>query len=221
MRTLAKFLVIAPILSVESAAYIKIDGIEGEALMDGQRGFIRLVGTPRLHIRSGTSTSWNDGADARGMPPFHYRPLPYAPVKPLEPMGYELSAGGGGLGGPAFHPIVVTKRIDQTTPLLMSMTPGCEEPATPQRGNQAPVPASPPRGATLLLCEGPGAGSDGGGCYLRYELKNVLVTSYTMGGDADDRPTETISLNFEEIKVTYLPEDKTPTTCYNEGGKRG
>ena len=45
--------------------------------------------------------------------------------------------------------------------------------------------------------------------FLKYELKNVLVTSYSVSGSGQDgaRPTETFSLNFEEIKVTYTTQD--------------
>ncbi len=52
--------------------------------------------------------------------------------------------------------------------------------------------------------------------YYAYELKNALVTSYNIGGSgqADDVPTEELSLNFEEIKVTY-------TECDNAGKKKG
>ena len=52
--------------------------------------------------------------------------------------------------------------------------------------------------------------------YYRYELKNVLVTSYNVSGAAqsDEVPTEDFSLNFEEIKVTYTEND-------NKGKKKG
>ena len=50
--------------------------------------------------------------------------------------------------------------------------------------------------------------------YYAYELKNVQVTSYQVGGNGDSRPTEQMSLNFEEIKVTY-------TECDNAGKKKG
>lgn len=45
--------------------------------------------------------------------------------------------------------------------------------------------------------------------YYAYELKNALVTSYNIGGSgqAEDVPTEQMSLNFEEIKVTYTEAD--------------
>ncbi len=52
--------------------------------------------------------------------------------------------------------------------------------------------------------------------YYAYELKNVMVTSYNIGGDGQSEsvPTETFSMNFEEIKVTY-------TECDREGKKKG
>ncbi len=52
--------------------------------------------------------------------------------------------------------------------------------------------------------------------YYRYELKNVLVTSYHVAGAAqsEDVPSEDFSLNFEEIKVTYTEND-------SKGKKKG
>jgi type VI secretion system secreted protein Hcp len=43
--------------------------------------------------------------------------------------------------------------------------------------------------------------------YYTYELKNVMITSYSIGGTADTLPREEISLNFEEIKATYTEYD--------------
>ena len=50
--------------------------------------------------------------------------------------------------------------------------------------------------------------------YYAYELKNVMVTSYNIGGSgqAEDVPTEDFSLNFEEIKVTYTECDRAGKT---------
>lgn len=39
--------------------------------------------------------------------------------------------------------------------------------------------------------------------YLKYELQNVMITSYSVSGDADERPTEQISFNFAQIKMSY------------------
>ena len=46
--------------------------------------------------------------------------------------------------------------------------------------------------------------------YLKYELKNVMVTSFQTGGSADDGPpTVVVGNNFEEMKVTYTEYDDT------------
>lgn len=52
--------------------------------------------------------------------------------------------------------------------------------------------------------------------YYAYELKNVQVTNYSVSGSgqSDQVPTEELSLNFEEIKVTY-------TECDSQGKKKG
>lgn len=39
---------------------------------------------------------------------------------------------------------------------------------------------------------------------MRYELENVLVTSYAMGTSQADRPTEQMALNFTKIEWTNL-----------------
>ena len=44
--------------------------------------------------------------------------------------------------------------------------------------------------------------------YYKYELSNVLVTSYRVAGDAGyDTPEEVLSLSYEGIKVTYTELD--------------
>ena len=50
--------------------------------------------------------------------------------------------------------------------------------------------------------------------YYKYELKNVMVTSYQVAGGSQDKPQETFSLNFEEIKTTYTEMDE-------KGAKKG
>jgi type VI secretion system secreted protein Hcp len=52
--------------------------------------------------------------------------------------------------------------------------------------------------------------------YFAYELKNVSVTSYNVSGSgqAEDVPSEEISMNPEEVKVTY-------TECDAAGKKKG
>ena len=53
--------------------------------------------------------------------------------------------------------------------------------------------------------------------YLRYELKNVMVTSYQTNASGNDEagpPTVVIGNNFEEIKTTYTEYDQ-------EGNNKG
>jgi type VI secretion system secreted protein Hcp len=50
--------------------------------------------------------------------------------------------------------------------------------------------------------------------FYKYELKDVMVTSYSVSGGDQDKPVENYSLNFEEINVTYTEMDK-------KGAKKG
>lgn len=53
--------------------------------------------------------------------------------------------------------------------------------------------------------------------YLKYELKNVMVTSYQTNASGNDEagpPTIVVGNNFEEIKVTYTEYD-------DEGSSQG
>ena len=50
--------------------------------------------------------------------------------------------------------------------------------------------------------------------YYAYELKDVMISSYSVSGGCEDKPSEAMSLNFEEIKSTY-------TECDNKGKKKG
>jgi type VI secretion system secreted protein Hcp len=46
--------------------------------------------------------------------------------------------------------------------------------------------------------------------YLKYEFKNVTITSYQFGASGNDNsgpPTVSIANNFEEVKVTYTEFD--------------
>jgi type VI protein secretion system component Hcp len=43
--------------------------------------------------------------------------------------------------------------------------------------------------------------------YLRYELKNVMVTSYQSTVDACGLAYDNLTLNSEEVKVTYTEID--------------
>jgi type VI secretion system secreted protein Hcp len=46
--------------------------------------------------------------------------------------------------------------------------------------------------------------------YLKFDLGNVLVSSYAISTSAD-RPTESISLNFTKIQETFIPQNPRGT----------
>ena len=42
--------------------------------------------------------------------------------------------------------------------------------------------------------------------YIRYELTNVMITSFEPGGSGGGVPMETITLNYDKIKIDYMPQ---------------
>ncbi len=101
-------------------------------------------------------------------------------------------AGGGGTASTAgtvkFKEFMVTKKTDTSSPRLMEAV--C-------KGKVYPT-------VVLHLTE---EGADGEQTYYVVEMKNVMVTSYSLGGSTDSKPTEQLALNFEEIKVTHVDHD--------------
>lgn len=99
------------------------------------------------------------------------------------------SGGAGGLGafGRLTGHVTLIKRIDKASPLLFKR---CSD------GTVIPL-------ATIEL-----ARLGGGPTYLKYELKEVLVSSITHGDvDGDGLPDETITLDFTGTKLTYTQLD--------------
>ena len=106
--------------------------------------------------------------------------------------GDSSSASTRARGSAVFHDIVITKELDASSPKLAeSIAKGMVYPSV-----------------EFHL-------TAGSGTYLKYELKNVMITSYSVGGSADEKPTEQISLNFEEIKMTYTAAGETGTSKGN------
>jgi type VI secretion system secreted protein Hcp len=103
------------------------------------------------------------------------------------PMGAGASGSTRHRSSATFGDIVCVKEVDASTPKLQeAIADGTNFPEV-----------------KLDLC----TSSEGGKRvpYLKWELKNGRVTSYSVGGAADGAqvPTEQLSLNFEEIKVIY------------------
>lgn len=49
--------------------------------------------------------------------------------------------------------------------------------------------------------------SNPGNTYIQYTLTNAIIASYTVGSSGD-RPTESITLNFTKMELTYTPLDE-------------
>lgn len=103
------------------------------------------------------------------------------------PMGAGASGSTRHRMSATFGDVVCVKEVDASTPKLQeSIADGTNYPKV-----------------DLHLC----TSSEGGKRipYLVWELKNARVTSYSVSGSTDggNVPTEQVSLNYEEIKVTY------------------
>jgi len=99
-------------------------------------------------------------------------------------------------GAPIIEDLVLTYLYDKSTPKLVEKLL---------------------KGAVIPMLEIELTGTYGGAraTYLRYELKNVQVTSYNVNASADGGlPTVVLANNFEEIKVTYTEYD-------DDGSKKG
>lgn len=51
--------------------------------------------------------------------------------------------------------------------------------------------------------------------YLKYELKDVQITDYIVNISSDGTPTESLTLNFDELKQTYTVADKAGKSAGN------
>jgi type VI secretion system secreted protein Hcp len=139
------------------AAYIKFDGIDGEALDKDHKGWSDLLSFSQgIHQPGGGAT----GATRRR-------------------------------GDVILDDINCTKEIDKTSPKIAESV--CKGKIFPKV--EVHLTAS--------------TTDEGRVTYYAYELKNVMVTNYSIAGSgqSDDVPTEDFGLNFEEIKTTYTETD--------------
>lgn len=107
------------------------------------------------------------------------------------------SSGGGGAGKASFQDFSFTSSTQSSSPLLaLSCASGKHLPS-----------------ALLTLRKG---GAGGGIEFVKINLQDVLVSSYSEAGDAngsDDRPTDAVSLNFGRIEFDYFPQAAGGTTA--------
>ncbi len=119
----------------------------------------------------------------------------------IESFSHSMSPSVGAersRGGVTFGDIVVVKELDKSTPKIGE--------AVTKGGHFPEVKIDLVR----TFSDGTRA------TYYAYELTNVLITSYSIGGSGEvgSTPTEQVSLNFEKAKVTYTEFD-------NDGTEKG
>jgi type VI secretion system secreted protein Hcp len=100
------------------------------------------------------------------------------------------AAGGAAASRAAFEDILITKELDKASPRLA------------EAACKGRILAKVEIHVTRTL----GAGS---ATYYKYEIKNVIISSYHVRGTSQAVPVDEIALNFEEIKVTYTEQDAT------------
>ena len=102
------------------------------------------------------------------------------------------SSRAGAAGKASAEEFSVTKYIDKATPKLF------ESLATGKHIEEA----------TLVVRKAGGNPAE----YLKYTLRDVMVSSYSTGASGEDRPTESISFNYGKIEIEYteINADGTP-----------
>jgi type VI secretion system secreted protein Hcp len=95
--------------------------------------------------------------------------------------------GGSGAGKVEMQDITFTKYIDKaSTKLILSCA----------KGDHIPK-------ADVALRKAGGEQKE----FLKINLEDVMITSYSTGGSGGDHPTENVSLTFGKISIEYFEQD--------------
>ncbi|WP_250454726.1 type VI secretion system tube protein Hcp [Caballeronia sp. ATUFL_M2_KS44] len=109
--------------------------------------------------------------------------------------GTMHSGTGGGTGTAAVQDLSISKYVDKSSPTIVQSC--CQGVHMPE--------------AVLTLRK---AGGKDPVEYLKITLKEVLISSHSMGAGGGDQISETITLNFAQFNMEYQPQDNT-------GAKKG
>jgi type VI secretion system secreted protein Hcp len=145
--------------------------------------------SPRLFLK--INTNQTDSIQGESVAAHHVGEIDVLSFeeKIVQPSTTTFSASGrASAAGAQFTPLVITKELDMSSPALMiACTLGTVFP-------KATLTISMPLESGLVD-------------FFTLELTNLVVSSYDVGGGSSggDRPTESLSLNFSQIKWTYRP----------------
>ncbi len=152
-------------------------------------GLLALVAT---HPADAAAFVKFDGVDGEAMDKDHDKWIEVESVSARMDLAPASVAGAGGAvsrADLAHDTFILTKWVDKSSPKLAEAA--CN-------------------GKVFPKVEIDMAASYGGSraTYLKYELQNVRITSYSVGGatGSTDRPMEEIALNFGKVKVTYTED---------------
>ncbi len=108
--------------------------------------------------------------------------------------GTASSSGGGTVARANFHELSVTKEVDSSSPQLYRAA---------WSGTHIPK-------AVLKL------NKDVGGKrvkYMEYKMENIVISSINTKGGQNSLPTESITLNYGKISITYLMQSRKGGTA--------
>ena len=143
------------------------------------------IGSLSINDAYGAAFVKYDGIDGESVDATHMKWIDVLSVD----FGVTRAATGG--SAPVVQNMVITMEYDKASPKILEKALNGE--VIPKLEIEL---TSTTRGA--------------GATYLKYELVNVLVTSYQTNASGDDLaglPTVVVGNNFEEIKVTYTEFD--------------
>ena len=111
----------------------------------------------------------------------------------IEVRSFELGSAstGSGAGKILFNPFLITKKIDASSPKLLGAA-----------ATDRPIPE-----AELFFTRKSGGKYK---TFLELEFKNLRVSTVEDGVSAGDVPTESVSLQYQKLEMTYYDADGKP-----------
>ena len=110
-------------------------------------------------------------------------------------MGTTHTGTGGGTGTASVQDLTISKYVDKSSPTIVQSC--CQGVHMPE--------------AVLTLRK---AGGNEPVEYLKITLKEVLISSHSVGSGGGDQIAESVTLNFAQFNMEYQPQDNT-------GAKKG
>lgn len=120
----------------------------------------------------------------------------------IQPMMSAISNTGRTTGRPNLADLVCTKKLDATTPALNI--------ACLKATNLGTVKLHLMRQDTTGGNNVPNAIE-----YMRFEMTQTMISSLSVGGGGAGLPTETLSLNFDKMTWTYIPQKEATGAAGN------